>query len=82
MTSIAIEFINAKYGNADKVELIALRKEAAKELREIKAEKDDVFNRYEGVHGRFQHSQLDVLDIREYKVCAIIDNLDNMIAAR
>lgn len=82
MTSIAIKFINAKYDNADKVELVNLRKKAAKELREIKAAKDDVFNRFKGVHGRFQHSQLDVLDIREYKICAVIDNLDNMIAAR
>lgn len=80
--TIAIKFTNAKYSNASKVELTSLRKEAAKELREIKSAKDDVFNRYKGVHGRFQHSQLDVLDIREYKVCAIIDSLDNMIAAR
>lgn len=80
--AIAIKFINAKHSNASKVELVSLRKEAAKELREIKAAKDDVFNRHKGVHGRFQQSQLDVLDIREYKVCAIIDNLDSMISAR
>lgn len=77
---LAIRYIAAKYSNPSKPELICLRNDAAKELRKINAEKSDVFNRYNGVHGRFQHSQLDVLDIREQKICAIIDNLDNMIA--
>lgn len=80
--TIAERYINAKYGKPAKDELISIRRAAAKELRDIKSEKDSVFDRYKGVHGRFQHSQLDVLDIREGKICAVIDNLDVMIAAR
>lgn len=78
--TIAERYINAKYRKTNKEDLINLRLDAAKELREIKSEKDSVFDRYKGVHGRFQHSQLDVLDIRESKICAVIDNLDVMIA--
>lgn len=79
---IAIRYIDAKYGKATKLDLIALRKDAAKELKEINDCKSDVFNRYKGTHGRFQQSQLDVLDIREQKMCAMIDHLDAMISAR
>ena len=78
--NIAIRYIDAKYKKSTKLDLIDLRKDASKELREIQDCKSDIFNRYKGVHGRFQQSQLDVLDIREQKVCAMIDGIDKMIA--
>lgn len=83
MTTLAEQYINLKYGNATRADWKNLMIAAGKELQEIKAEKSDVFKRYPGVHGRFQHSQLDVLDIREQKICAIYDNAMNaMVTAR
>lgn len=49
-------------------------------VKEIKAAKEKVYTDFPGVHGRFQQSQLDVLDIREYKACAMFDNISDMIA--
>ena len=79
---LSIRYINAKYDAISREELIVLRKDIASELNQIKNAKSDVFKMYPGVHGRFQHSQLDVLDIREQKVCAMLDNIDKMIATR
>ncbi len=73
-------YITAKYSKTSREELISLVKYARDELRSIKAAKSQVYVDYPGVHGRFQQSQLDVLDIREYKVCAMLDNLDAMVA--
>ena len=80
MTTLAIRYIEAKYKGATRAELFELQQDCSKELKTIKAEKSDVFNRFKGVHGRFQHSQLDVLDIREQKVCALFDNVGDLIA--
>ncbi|EZQ14516.1 hypothetical protein [Aquamicrobium defluvii] len=74
MTYLANTYIELKYGNATREDWKALMVAAGKELQEIKAAKSDVFKRYPNVHGRFQQSQLDVLDIREQKICAIYDN--------
>lgn len=75
--NLAIQYINLKYGNATREDWKALMFAAGKELQEIKDAKSDVFERYPGIHGRFQQSQLDVLDIREQKICAIYDNAMN-----
>lgn len=81
--NIASTYIKLEYGNATREDWKALMIAAGKELEVIKAAKSDVFARYPGVHGRFQQSQLDVLDIREQKTCAIYDNAMNaMVAAR
>ena len=72
--NISTRYIELKYGKASKEDWKALMKAAALEIENIKSEKSDVFKRYPGVHGRFQQSQLDVLDIREQKACAIYDN--------
>lgn len=80
--SLAARYISAKYDNPSRAELLQLQQDIAAELKSIKAEKEDVYTRYPGVHGRFQQSQLDVLDIREQKTCAMFDNLGDMIFAR
>jgi hypothetical protein len=77
--SINERYIIATIKGADRNTLVNMRDEAAKELVEIKNAKADLFKRYPGVHGRFQQSQLDVLDIRETKMCAMFDNLSDMI---
>lgn len=78
-TQLSIKYVKATVVGVTKTELIELRKEASTELTEIKKSKNSVFERFKGVHGRFQHSQLDVLDIRETKVCHMIDNIDELI---
>lgn len=78
-TELSIRFINAKYSTTTRDELIALRKDIGKEIQDIKRAKDQVFIDYPGVHGRFQHSQLDVLDIREQKACGMFDQVNAMI---
>lgn len=81
--NIASTYIKLKYGNATREDWRNLMVAAGKEIEKIKSEKSDVFKRYPGVHGRFQHSQLDVLDIREQKACAVYDNaMKAMVAAR
>lgn len=80
-TELTARYIDAKYHGATREALTALRKDVAVEIESIKAAKSDVFARYPGVHGRFQQSQLDVLDIREMKACALFDNVTAMIAA-
>lgn len=72
--NISTRYIELKYSNASKEDWKDLMTAAASELAQIKNEKSDLFARYPGVHGRFQQSQLDVLDIREQKACAIYDN--------
>ncbi len=79
--SLNERYIIATIKGADHATLLNLKDEAAKELVEIKNSKADLFKRYPGVHGRFQQSQLDVLDIRETKMCAMFDNLSDMIFA-
>lgn len=79
-TELSARYIVAKIKGGTVAELLQLRREIGQELEAIKAAKNDVFNRYPGVHGRFQHSQLDVLDIREQKVCAMFDNVSIFIA--
>jgi len=79
MTSLNERYIISTIAGAPLEELMAMKAEAAKELIAIKDAKSDVFKRFPGVHGRFQHSQLDVLGIRETKMCAMFDNLSNMI---
>lgn len=79
-TDLATRYIKAKYSKTSREELIALRNDVSAELKAIKASKEKVYTDFPGVHGRFQQSQLDVLDIREYKVCAMIDNISDMIA--
>jgi len=77
--SINERYIIATIKGADHITLVNMRDEAAKELAEIKNAKAELFKRYPGVHGRFQQSQLDVTDIRETKMCAMFDNLSDMI---
>lgn len=77
--SLSEKFVIARIKGATRSELLTLQDEAGKELKEIKAAKSDVYARFPGVHGRFQQSQLDVLDIRENKVCAMFDELSEMI---
>lgn len=79
-TELATRYINAKYSKTSREELIALRNDVSAELRSIKSAKEKVYTDFPGVHGRFQQSHLDVLDIREYKACAMIDNISDMIA--
>jgi len=79
---LATRYIKAKYENPSREVLETLLSDAIKEVRSIEREKSDVFARYPGVHGRFQQSQLDVLDIRQNKVLAIVTNTRKMIAAR
>lgn len=76
------KFITLKYGNPSREELISFRSELATELGEISARNDEIFNTFKGVHGRFQQSQLDVLDIRKTKIYAMIDQVDAMVATR
>lgn len=78
--TLTTRYINAKYSNTSRDELVALRNDVSAELKAIKASKEKVYTDFPGVHGRFQQSQLDVLDIREYKVCAMIDSISDMIA--
>lgn len=73
-------WLNAKYNGSNIEGLKRLRNDICETLKSIKKEKDDVFNRFKGVHGIFQHSQLDVLDIREAKTCMVIDEIDKMIS--
>ena len=77
--TLAERYIDAKYKGATKEELIALRKDCVKELNAIEARRDEIFDTYTGVHGRFQHSQLDVLDIRMRNTCALFDNVQAMV---
>jgi len=79
MTSLSERYIIATIAGADLDTLLDIKSEVAKELIAIKDAKSDVFKRFPGVHGRFQHSQLDVLGIREIKMCAMFDNLSDMI---
>lgn len=79
--TISEKFIQAKYTRQTRDQLLTLRREIGAEIAEIKAAKNDVFARFKGVHGRFQQSQLDVLDTREYKACAMFDQVTGMIAA-
>ena len=79
MTSLNERYIIATIKGADHATLMNMKDEVAKELIAIKDAKSDVFRRFPGVHGRFQHSQLDVLGIRETKMCAMFDNLSDMI---
>lgn len=79
--SLSEKFVIARIKGATRAELLALQDQAGKELKEIKAEKSDVYKRYPGVHGRFQQSQLDVLDMRETKICAMFDTLSDLIFA-
>lgn len=78
-TELSTRYIEAKYKGATRAQLLELQDDAAKELKAIKAAKSDVFARYTGVHGRFQQSQLDVLDIRENNICALFDNVSDML---
>lgn len=78
-TEITERYIIAKYKGATRTELLQLQDDIAKEIEVVKNEKSDVFKRYKGVHGRFQQSQLDVLDIREAKMCALFDNVTGML---
>jgi hypothetical protein len=78
--TIAARYISAKYENPSITALEALRDDAITECRRIEAEKSDVYTRYKGVHGRFQQSQLDVLDIQQEKILAVIKNVRKMIA--
>ena len=75
-------YIKAKYNNVSKTELIALRNDAANALTEIKSAKSEIYANGPHIHGRFQQSQLDVLDIQESKICAIFDNVSEMINSR
>ena len=77
--NISIRYIELKYGKASNADWVELMKAAGSEIESIKSEKSDIFNRFPGVHGRFQQSQLDVLDIREQKACAIFDNAMNEV---
>ena len=79
--SLNERFIIATVKGADRATLLSMQDEASKELLEIQSAKTELFDRYPGVHGRFQQSQLDVLDIRETKMCAVFDNLSDMIFA-
>ena len=81
-TELNARYINAKYSKVTIVELLTLHQDVAKELEKIKFATDQVFRDYPGVHGQFQHSHLEVLDIREQKVCAMFDNIGDMIFAR
>ena len=81
MTSINERYIIATVKGADRAALLIMREEASLELAEIKSAKERLFDRYRGVHGRFQQSQLDVLDIRETRMCAMFDNLSDMVFA-
>ncbi len=73
-TTLGQRYVKVQYGKADKAEMFSLRNDAIAELGAIKAAKAAIHAKA-GVHGRFQQSQLDVLSIREFKVCAIIDGL-------
>lgn len=81
MVKLSAQYINLKYGNASREDWKNLMISAIRELKDIKSAKSDIFQRYPGTHGRFQQSQLDVLDIREHKVCAIYDNAMNMLVS-
>jgi hypothetical protein len=72
--SLGQRYVKAHYGQASAEEVASLRADAMQELDAIKAAKAQIHAKT-GVHGRFQQSQLDVLDIREMKVCGIIDGL-------
>jgi arsenate reductase-like glutaredoxin family protein len=76
---LAARFIEAKYNLISRQEIVSLFDDVKEELAKIKNEKEDVYRRYPRVHGRFQQSQLDVLDIHEQKISAIFDNLNNML---
>jgi hypothetical protein len=78
-TELSIKYINAKYGNPSAFDLIELRKEAAAEIDAIREEKEDIYRKYPRAHGRFQQSQLDVLDIREQKARAVYQNVCKMM---
>ncbi len=80
-TELSARYITAKYSNLSRAELLSLQNDASKELQSIKADKEAIYSR-PGIHGRYQQSQLDVLDIREQKVCAIFDNVSDMIYAK
>ena len=81
MTSLNERYIIATVKGADRAVLLSMQEEASLELVEIRNARAELFDRYPRVHGRFQQSQLDVLDIRETKMCAVFDNLSDMIFA-
>lgn len=79
---ISRRYISAKYGETDKSGWKALAIDAAKVIEMVKAEKSEVFTNGPRVHGRRQQSQLDILDNREMRMCAVFDNATAaMIAA-
>lgn len=77
--SLAATYIDLKYGNPSIDDLVNFRKECVREVNAIERRKSDVFKRFTGVHGRFQQSQLDVMDIQQNKVSAMIQNVNKMI---
>lgn len=79
-TDLSKNYVKAKYGNPSFLELTELQNQAIAELQEIEIAKNDIYKRFAGIHGRFQQSQLDVLDIREQKTSAILQNVKMMLA--
>lgn len=72
--NVSRQYIDLKYGNASAQDWRDLMKSAGAVLTQIKTEKSEIYANGPRVHGAFQQSQLDVLDQREFKVCAVYDN--------
>jgi len=71
---ISNRYISLKFSAASREDWMGLAKDAAKIISLIKSEKSDVFANGPRVHGAAQQSQLDVLDMREQRMCAVFDN--------
>lgn len=78
-TKITERYIALKYGEAPRSEWKALMVDAGQVISAIKAEKSEIFTNGPKVHGRFQQSQLDILDEREFRMSAVYDNAMNMM---
>lgn len=72
-------YINVKFGSPSKQVCRDLMKQAAAVIEGCKTAKSEIYANGPKVHGAFQQSQLDLLDIWENKACAVYDNAMEMM---
>ena len=71
---ISRQYISLKHGAHTVEQWKVLARRTAEVIEMIKCEKETVYAEGPSVHGRFTQSKLDVLDGREFRMCAIFDN--------
>lgn len=78
-TELTTRYIELKYSvAATRDDWNTLAQSAASAIKSIKADKEAVYRDGPKVHGVRQQSRLDVLDEREFRMCALFDNASDM----